>query len=150
MPFLDNINTWLLISLILYIFELISFTGFFFWLGNAAVITWLLGLLIPSLSVHVLILVFSTMLIINVFLWRHFLRKTSIVVKSNGHVKLNRRAESYIGKKLTLDQPLINGSGKCVIGDSIWNVEAQDDYPAGTKVVVESVDSTILHVKKID
>ncbi|MBF12997.1 MAG: hypothetical protein CMF46_01365 [Legionellales bacterium] len=73
MPFLDNINTWLLISLILYIFELISFTGFFFWLGNAAVITWLLGLLIPSLSVHVLILVFSTMLIINVFLWRHFL-----------------------------------------------------------------------------
>ncbi|MBF12996.1 MAG: hypothetical protein CMF46_01360 [Legionellales bacterium] len=73
-----------------------------------------------------------------------------MVVKSNGHVKLNRRAESYIGKKLTLDQPLINGSGKCVIGDSIWNVEAQDDYPAGTKVVVESVDSTILHVKKID
>ena len=146
----ESINSWLAIALLLYIFELISFTGFFFWVGNAALVMWVVNLLIAGININVQLLLFSTIVVVNVLIWRHFMKKTSIQNKDNGHLNLNRRAESYIGRKLTLDQAIQNGRGKATLDDSIWNIQSEQDYPAGTKVKITSVDSATLHIKSIE
>ena len=61
---------------------------------------------------------------------------------------LNRRGEQYIGRTLTLDEPIVNGQGKIRVDDTTWKVEG-DDMPAGTRVTVIGVDSVVLKVAPI-
>ena len=60
---------------------------------------------------------------------------------------LNRRGEQYVGRRLTLDEPIVNGRGQVKVDNSTWRVEGAD-LPAGTPVIVTGVRGTILNVER--
>ena len=52
-----------------------------------------------------------------------------------------------IGLQLTLDTALHNRTGHVRIGDSSWRVEAEQDLPAGTAVVVTGIEGITLRIQ---
>ena len=60
---------------------------------------------------------------------------------------LNRRAEQYVGRVFTLQEPIVNGRGRLRVDDTVWRVEGED-CPAGTAVEVTGVDATLLRVRR--
>jgi membrane protein implicated in regulation of membrane protease activity len=63
-------------------------------------------------------------------------------------IRLNRRAENYIGRRLTLDAPIIDGRGRVKVDDTVWLV-AGPDLPAGAHVQVTGTDNTVLRVEPL-
>jgi membrane protein implicated in regulation of membrane protease activity len=63
------------------------------------------------------------------------------------HPALNRRAQQYVGRRFTLDEPIVNGYGKLRVGDSVWSVSGSD-LPAGTQVTVTGTSGVVLLVEK--
>ncbi len=60
---------------------------------------------------------------------------------------LNQRGSQMIGLQLTLDTALHNRTGHIRIGDSSWRVEAEQDLPAGTPVVVVGIEGITLRIQ---
>jgi membrane protein implicated in regulation of membrane protease activity len=60
-------------------------------------------------------------------------------------VRLNRRAEIYLGRTFTLERPIVDGRGRLRVDDTVWLVEGPD-LPAGARVQVIGVDNTLLRV----
>src|SRR5205823_5365634 len=61
---------------------------------------------------------------------------------------LNRRAESYIGRRFTLDGAIVDGRGRLRVDDTTWLVDGPD-LPAGTRVRVTGSENTLLRVEPI-
>ena len=60
---------------------------------------------------------------------------------------LNQRGSQLIGMHLTLDTALKDGFGHVRIGDSSWRVQANEDLPAGSPVIVTGVVGITLLVQ---
>ncbi|UXN74809.1 NfeD family protein [Devosia sp. A8/3-2] len=67
---------------------------------------------------------------------------------ANDSPYLNRRADRYIGREAVLEQPIIGGFGRIVLGDSVWRV-AGPDLPAGARVRIVGSDGAVLKVEPI-
>lgn len=63
--------------------------------------------------------------------------------------ELNRRTQRLIGRTATLSEAIVGGRGRVSLDDGWWSVEGPD-YPAGTQVVVESADGSVLKVRLLD
>ena len=79
--------------------------------------------------------------------WRIYKKENPNPIKSDEPL-LNRRGEQYVGRVVTLEEPIENGFGKVKVDDSIWKVEASEDFPAGTKIKVTAVEGTVLQVEE--
>jgi len=77
-----------------------------------------------------------------VLVGRAWLRRRPI---ETDHPTLNRRGEQYVGRRFTLDEPIVNGVGKLRVDDTTWKIMG-DDLPAGSQVTVTGVDGTVLVV----
>lgn len=135
---------WGIASLIL-VLELMTFGGFLLWIALSAGITGLLAWLMPDLSLAWQAALFSVAAITSIFLWRSYLQKHP---KGTASRTLNRRAEQYIGRVVTLSEAVTNGQGRIHLDDTQWRVEGQD-MPAGTKVKITGVDGIILKIEAI-
>jgi len=60
---------------------------------------------------------------------------------------LNKRAQQYIGRVFTLDEPIVNGVGMVKVDDSSWRITGPD-IDAGNKVKVIGEDGMSLKVEK--
>lgn len=60
---------------------------------------------------------------------------------------LNERGHQYIGRRVTVEQPIANGRGRVRVGDTVWAAEGPD-APAGAQVTVKSTRGTVLVVDK--
>lgn len=114
------------------------------WLGVAAGITGFVLLLVPSLDWRGQLLIFAVLSVLCVLAWR---AKQQRNPPTSDHPSLNRRGEQLVGRQITLDEPIVNGSGMARIDDTRWKVEG-DDLPAGSKVQVVGVDGTVLKVER--
>ncbi|MFT5182441.1 MAG: hypothetical protein ACI8S3_002333, partial [Alphaproteobacteria bacterium] len=67
------------------------------------------------------------------------------------HPNLNVRGASFIGRRVTLAEPLANGRGRVEIGDGWWIVSSVsgDTIAAGVDVEVVDTDGAILTVKPV-
>lgn len=79
-------------------------------------------------------------------LWRLYYKKKPI---QTDEPFLNRRGEQYIGRIITLKEPIVDGQGKVQIDDSTWKIEG-DDCPAGVKIRIASVSNVIFKVELLD
>jgi membrane protein implicated in regulation of membrane protease activity len=61
--------------------------------------------------------------------------------------QLNQRGQQLVGRRLTLDAPLVNGRGHVRVGDSSWPVIADEDLAAGSKVEVVAVEGITLRIR---
>ena len=59
---------------------------------------------------------------------------------------LNRRGEQYVGRTFTLQEAIVNGSGKIRLDDLIWKIHGQG-CPMGTRVTVTGADGVVLLVE---
>lgn len=134
---------WWAIAVVLIILELtVSGAFFFLWLGAAAAIVGLITL-IPGVTWEMQLFAFAAMAVVSVFLWRRFKPKQS----ESEHPTLNKRGHQYIGRRFTLNQPVVNGVGKLIVADTTWKITGPD-MPAGTQVTVTEVVGTALVVAK--
>jgi hypothetical protein len=119
---------------------------YFLWMAEAALVTGAVLWLLPWLGWEIQILVFSILSLASIFVFKKFIGRKPIV---SDRPLLNRRAAQYIGRTLTLEQPIVNGMGKIRIDDSIWRVHGED-CPAGTRIRVCDVEGVILKVDRVD
>jgi inner membrane protein len=136
---------WLVLAAAFAVIEIGAPAMVCIWLAAAAlgagVITWLA----PGTAWEHQSLIFAALAIASVAIGR--VAFTRIRVGSS-KLHLNRRAESYVGRKFTLERPIVNGRGRLKVDDTVWQVEGPD-LPVGTRVQVTGVENTLLRVDQL-
>ena len=134
---------WWVAGIILVILEMLAPMGHTLWLGISAMIVGTLLWLFPGLDWKLQMLIFAVLSIISVLLYKRFMGDKPQITDSPD---LNRRADRYIGRVFTIEEPIVNGIGKIKVDDSTWRVSGSDQ-PAGTTVKVVSVNGSTLQVE---
>jgi membrane protein implicated in regulation of membrane protease activity len=113
------------------------------WIGLAAIAVGLVQI-VAALSFEWSLLLFGAFAIVSVLVGRKVYGSTDT---TSDQPFLNRRAEALIGQVFVLDQPIINGSGRVRVRDSIWQATGPD-LPAGAHVkVIGVLDTATLKVE---
>lgn len=146
MTLLDSLQPWhwVLLSVVLVILEIFSPGVYFLWLGIAAGLVGVLLWLVPELGWQFQLLAFALLAIASVALGRAWLGRSPAQTDAPA---LNRRGEQYIGRIVTLDQPIVNGQGKIRIDDTTWKIEGPD-CAAGNRVKITGTRGVVLVVEK--
>ena len=137
---------WIVLGLILMIFEVAAPGIFFLWFGIAALIVGSLAILFGEASWmnwQIQVIVFLVLSVIAVFIGRRLIGATDV---ESDEPLLNRRGEQLIGQVVTLEEATINGRGRARIGDSLWRVTGPD-LAAGTPVRIIGIDRGTLLVE---
>lgn len=137
---LGNWN-WFIIGGLLLALEVMLPGTYMLWLGLAAIATGLIGFILP-VGWQFLVVVFAVLSVISVLLGRRFY---PTVITETDKPFLNRRADAFVGRVFTLEEPIVSGAGRVRVDDTTWRVTGPD-CPAGTKVRVERADGATLIV----
>lgn len=145
--FFDSINQWhwFGFALVLVILEVTLGTSFFLlWVAVSAVTIGIILMVMPQLAWEYQFLIFAVGAVFCLVYWRmHSKNKLGLSDQPN----LNRRNEQFVGRIVTLGEPLVNGRGRIQIDDSYWRVEGPD-LPIGTAVKIVGVDGVVLRIEK--
>ena len=147
MEYLESIEFWhwWVAGVVLVIVEALAPGAIFLWLGVSAGAVGLVLWAAPALAWEYQVLIFAVLAVGSIAGWR---------VYHKGHPTetdqptLNRRGEQYVGRLLTLDEPVIDHTGKIRLDDTTWKVEG-DDMAAGSRVKVVNVDGVVLKVEAV-
>lgn len=134
--------SWIVAGLILLGLELVLPGGILLWMGISGIVTGVV-MLVQPIGWPLQWLIFGVMSLLTIALWVRWTRSRPVV---SDRPNLNRRAEQYLGQEAVLEQPIAQGFGRIVLGDSIWRV-AGPDLPAGQKVRVVGADGNVLRVE---
>lgn len=137
---LGNWN-WLIAGVVLMLLETLAPGVFMLWLGIAAMIVGAVSFFITA-SWQNQLLAFAVLSIAMVPLWRRFGRPSTTATDKPF---LNRRTQGFIGRVLTLENPIVDGVGTVKIDDTVWRVEGPE-APAGSRVRIEQADGSRLRV----
>lgn len=134
---------WWVLGILLVTLEIFAPSAFFLWLGISAGIVGTVMLVIPEMSWELQLILFAVLAVVAIFAGRRYFRRNPI---QTDNPLLNRRAEQYVGRVFTLEEPVINGVGKVRVDDSTWRVSGPD-LPAGEQVKVIAADGVILKIE---
>jgi len=145
---LDNIVFWhwWILAIVLMCIELFAPAAFFIWCGIAAAIVGLIVLVLPAMSWEVPFLLFAVLSVVSVLVGRKFLQQRGAM--ESDQPMLNRRGEQYVGRVFTLNEPIVDGTGRVQVDDSSWRIEGQD-MAAGVRVKVVAINGSTLIVEKV-
>lgn len=138
--------SWWILAIALLVLEAFVPGTFFMWLGIAAGVVGLLLLLIPGIGWEYQIIIFASISVASIVIWRQYFRKHPVATDQPA---LNRRGEQYIGRTFTLGDPIVNGQGKIRVDDTTWKILGED-CDAGSHVRVIGVDGVQLRVERIN
>jgi membrane protein implicated in regulation of membrane protease activity len=125
-------------------------SGFLLCLGSAAGCMAVVIFFLPSLSGLWSLSLFALFIVSMGWIWWKVLRKKRIWnTGEDDEERLNVKIRQLIGYKSVLDEDIKSGRGRVRVNDSLWPVESDFDYPAGTLVEVTEVRGIILLVKKV-
>ncbi|MDT8309819.1 MAG: NfeD family protein [Methylophaga sp.] len=145
MPLIDFWHWWIL-AVALVIVEILLPSFFALWLAIAAALTGLLLLIFPGLGWEWQLLLFALFSVVSIIAWRRYYQKHPI---KTDEPLLNRRGEGYLGRELTLSQPIVDGIGKIRLDDSTWKVQGPD-CPAGSKIRIIALNNVVFTVELVD
>jgi inner membrane protein len=134
---------WWVLGILLLAVEMMIPGAIFLWMGIAAGAVGVLLLFLPDLSFKVQLGAFAVLAIVAVALARVYLRRNPL---TTDQPVLNRRAAQYVGRVLTLTEPIVNGMGSVRVDDSTWRIQGPDS-PIGTVVEIVQADGPILLVR---
>ena len=83
--------------------------------------------------------------IVDIVLWRRIKAQRP---DHSSHPSLNQRGQQYRGRRFTLSEAIINGSGRLTVDDTTWRIEGPD-LPPGAQVVVNQVDGAVFRVEQV-
>ncbi len=135
---------WWSLGIVLLVLEAFAPGAIFLWMGIAAGVVGLVLLVAPAIAWQAQLIAFAALSVVAVVGWRLLQRGPRPRREAS---TLNRRGEQYVGRRFTLDQPIVNGDGKLRIDDTMWRV-AGEDMAAGTTVRVVGADGVILKVQR--
>lgn len=135
---------WLIAAVVLLIAETLLPGSFLLWFGVGAAVTGVLMWLV-AMPWQVQWMCFAIVSVLSIVLVRRF-RETH--PEHTSHPTLNQRGQSYVGRRYTLAEPIVDGYGKLHVDDTSWKISG-DDAPAGTHVRIVGVDGTMLKVERL-
>lgn len=136
---------WLIIGGVLLAFEMLGWSGYLLWSGIAAITVGIFTWLFP-LSWAMQGVMFALLVVISALLWFRWMQNCT--KHHTAPTTLNQRGSQLIGKHLTLQTALIEGTGYIKMGGSSWRVQADNDLPAGCEVTVVAIDGITLCIKR--
>jgi membrane protein implicated in regulation of membrane protease activity len=143
--------SWFILGGILLALEiLITPSGFLLCIGTAACIVGGISSFFAAIPLVWTISLFALLSISTCYAWWSILRKQrgGIDHKDGADATLNVKTQQLKGLQAVLLEPLKNGKGRININDSSWPVEADGDYPAGTRVEVLEVNGVTLKIQR--
>lgn len=137
---------WLVLGIVLLIAETLGTGGFLIGIAIAAFVQSIIAVSFENLSWDFQLMVFGINCVLFTFIYWRFFRRFN--QKTDSPV-INDRAAQLIGRQLLLQDPLTNGVGKILIGDTFWRASAERELPAGTKIEIVSSDGMNLVVRPV-
>ncbi|MGK0298587.1 MAG: hypothetical protein ACI9XC_002209 [Gammaproteobacteria bacterium] len=137
---------WFVVATLIMCIELFAPTAFFLWCGIAAAMVGVVLLVIPGMSWELQFILFAVLCVVSVIIGRFVLKKQNIM--ASDQPTLNRRGEQYIGRVFTLNENIVDGTGRINVDDGSWRVEGKD-MTSGSKVKVTAVNGATLVVEAI-
>jgi membrane protein implicated in regulation of membrane protease activity len=134
---------WWIAAIVLIVIEVFAPGTVALWMAVSAAVVGLLLLAVPDVTWETQFMVFAVLSVATVIGWRAYQLRYPTV---SDQPTLNRRGEQYVGRVFTLDEAIVNGTGKIHVDDTMWKVEGAD-LPEGTQVRVTGVEGTILTVE---
>ncbi len=132
---------WIVAGLVLLGLELVVPGGILIWLGASALVTGGLTFIVPIFW-PLQFVIYGVLALVSIWLW--------LKVRGQGKVSdrpfLNRRAERFVGHETVLDEPIVNGAGRLVLGDTTWRISGPD-LAAGQRVRIVDADGATLKVE---
>jgi len=135
---------WLILGAVFLTLELAAPGAFMLWLGLAALAVGLISFAVDW-SWQAQLFAFAVLSLALIPVWRRYAPK---VERPSESPLLNRRAETYIGRTFTLENPIIDGVGRVRIDDTIWRVTGPDS-PAGSQVRIVRAEGPNLFVERV-
>lgn len=135
---------WWACGALLLVVELLAPGMYFLWMAESAFVTGAVLWLYPELGWEAQLVWFSVLSVVSIVVARRLLIRHPI---ASDRPLLNQRAAQYIGRTFVLSEPMINGSGKIRVDDSLWKITGTD-APAGARIRVVGADGIILKVER--
>lgn len=132
---------WCIAGLFLLVLELLLPGVFLLWIGLGALATGGIVALTGIASWELHCLIFVPLTFVALFLGRRFIKQAA----PGGDAMLNRRLASYAGRRAEVVQPIVNGTGRIRLGDTLWIARGRD-CPAGSTVTVTGSEGSALLV----
>jgi membrane protein implicated in regulation of membrane protease activity len=146
MAFVFDYWHWYILGVALIIIEMIAPSFFALWVGISAFLTGTILYLVPTLAWEYQVLIFAVLSIASILAWHQYYVKNPI---TTDEPLLNRRGEQYIGRVITIKEPIEDGQGKIRLDDSTWKIEGQD-CPIGSKVKIVGLNNVVFQVEVLD
>lgn len=134
---------WWVAGIIFVVIEVFAPGAIALWMGISAGLVGFLLLAAPGMTWEYQLMTFAVLSVISVVVWRVYQKRHPT---QTDQPALNRRGEQYVGRVLTLDEAIVNGTGKVRVDDSTWKVVGAD-MALGAQVRVTGVDGTIFTVE---
>lgn len=141
--FVPDFWHWWILAVAMIILEILAPTFFALWMGVAAIITGFAVYFMPDMQWEYQVFVFALLSVASIVAWKIYYKKNPL---TSDEPLLNRRGEQYVGRIITLKDPIVDGQGKVKIDDSTWKVEGED-CPAGTKIKIVSLNNVVFHIE---
>ena len=119
------------------------------WIAVAAFITGIVTFFVVPLDWEWQMVLFAILSVIGVLIALKILKTRKKSHDQKGYSALNNRAKIHVGKKFSLEEAIVNGSGKVKVGDTYWLVQCDEDIIKGSDIKVIDTKGTTLIVKPI-
>jgi len=145
--------TWWVVGLVLLALEIAVPGTFFLWFGVSALVVGAISLAVDwgwlgfGWGWQVQSVVWLVVAVVCLIASRLLLRKQERAPGTEPEI--NARAARYYGRSYVLLEPIVEGSGRLNIDDTVWRISGPD-CPAGTRVVVAGSDGARLKVTVAD
>ena len=133
---------WFIAAAALFLIEILAPGSFMLWLGVSAILVGVISLAFDW-SWQAQLIAFAVFAVASIPAWRRFAHN---VEQPAEQPFLNRRAEGYVGRIVTLDKPIVDGVGTIRIDDTVWRVSGPD-CPAGSRVRIARANGADLTVE---
>lgn len=152
LAFLEDLGPWqwLIIGVLLLIFELFTGSLFILWPALAALIVGLVMFVIP-LSWEMQLVLFAILTAAGLFYGEKYLRPR--LKKDTSADDLNDRAKIMVGRRVTAVANFVNGDGRVDFGDTQWKARLENDtveVTLGQTLEIASVDGATLIVTPLE
>lgn len=142
---------WLVLGGALLIAEVLLVpSGFSLCVGTAACVVGITTFFFPGISLVWELSLFALLSVVSCYAWWTILRKKRGGVDHADQGVLNVKTRQLVGYRAVLAEGLKNGRGRLNVNDSSWPVEADADYPAGTRVEVTEMKGITLKIKAVE
>ena len=136
---------WWAVAAVLLVFEMMLPGVVFLFLAIGAGAAGLFLLIASDLSIDLQLLTFAVVSVVAAVGLRRTLRRLQHADNPPSST-LNARGDALIGRIIVLDEPILNGRGRVILGDGSWSVTGPD-MVKGAKVRVKSINGTELAVE---